>query len=58
MNINEQIAQALLESHPHDLIVIRQYAMWIRLRRKIQNTFYQKFHWVRPSRHRVHWIGR
>jgi len=46
MNIDELIAQAVSESHPHDLLIIRRYIAWVKLRRKIHNTFYARVHWV------------
>lgn len=50
MNIDERIAQAVLESHPHDLVTIRRYIAWVKFRRKIHNAFYAPGrHWVRPN---------
>lgn len=49
MNIDEQIAQAVAESHPHDLPTIRRYIAWVKFRRKIHNTFYARVHWIKPD---------
>lgn len=57
MDINEEIFLALLESHPDDLKVIKQYVRWVKVRRVIHDIFYKSAHWVRSGR-RVHWVGR
>lgn len=50
MSIDEQIAQAVAESHPHDLSTIRHYIAWVKFRRKIHSTFYDPdVHWIRPD---------
>lgn len=50
------IHAALLQSHPADLRLIAQYILWVKLRRRIHNYFYQRpAHWVAPAR-TVHWI--
>lgn len=53
----DEFINALDQSHSDDLPVIRNYIKWVSFRRKITNTFYQKFHWVKPTP-RIHWIGR
>jgi hypothetical protein len=58
MNTDEKIRQALQETYPNDLPDIKQYVMWLRIRRAINNFFYPiSAHWIQPSR-RVHWVGK
>lgn len=51
----EDIIAALASSHPADLVKIRRYVAWIRLRRQIDRHFYIRAHWV-DAPARVHWI--
>lgn len=47
MNIDELIAKAIAESHPHDLSAIRQYIAWVKIRRQIHDAFYKPVHWMK-----------
>lgn len=55
MDINEQLAQAIYESHPEDLQTIRKYIAWVKLRRKVHHAFYPSVHWIASER-KYHWI--
>jgi len=60
--MNDEIRRALIEVHDDDLKVIRQYISWVRIRRRITDRFYTKYHWVGPSSGRApapafHWVG-
>ena len=58
MSIDDLIYQALLETHANDLTIIRQYARWLKIRRRVNQVFYDlPAHWVKPFR-RFHWLGR
>jgi hypothetical protein len=50
---------ALQQAHPDDLKVIQRYIAWVKLRRRIHDTFYQKpVHWVDTTRRiqSAHWV--
>lgn len=57
MNIDDKIFRAILDAHPDDLPLIKQYANWIRVRRIVNNIFYFETYWMKPAEIRVHWIG-
>jgi hypothetical protein len=58
----EDIIAALASAHPADLVNIRHYIAWIKIRRRVNNHFYFQAHWItRPASQlqecRVHWVG-
>lgn len=53
----DEFRNALGQSHSDDLATIRHYIKWVMFRRKITDSFYQRFHWVKPTK-RIHWVGR
>lgn len=61
MDIDELIAQELLDAHPSDLEVIRKYVAWVKFRRQMNRMFYPAAHWLLPApkpKPAVHWVGR
>ena len=58
MDLLNQLYQALRESDPADLPMIRNYIAWVRVRRQVHHFFYLRAHWVqRPqSPARAHWL--
>jgi hypothetical protein len=63
MGIDEQIAQAIFESHSNDLLAIRKYIAWVKFRRTVHHAFYKPPHWVSPvllakPKQTAHWVGR
>lgn len=61
MDIDEQIAQAVFESHYEDLSTIRKYIAWVKLRRKVHHWFYPSVHWIgagsKTNTQYGHWVG-
>jgi len=57
--MNPQIKAALEQAHPDDLNTIRYYIAWVKLRRRVHDSFYEKpVHWVRTTRRiqSAHWL--
>ena len=54
MSMDEIIA-ALLKTHRADLLNIRRYIAWMKIRRKVNNHFYLSAHWVGSGK-KHHWI--
>jgi hypothetical protein len=46
MTILEEIYAALLLARPDDLTEVRRYIEWIRIRRRVNDRFYFRAHWV------------
>jgi len=60
MHIDDLIYRALLETHADDMTIIRRYVQWLKVRRHVNQFFYDlglRVHWVKPSR-RYHWVGK
>jgi hypothetical protein len=66
MTILDEIYAALLASDSADLPAIKKYVTWVQFRRRVNNHFYTRAHWIqrpaidlcRPASFRgsAHWI--
>lgn len=55
---DDELYQALFQSHFEDMKKIRNYVKWVKFRRAIHNMFYFQAHWVHSSTQQAHWVGR
>lgn len=51
----DKVRAALRGTHPDDRRYVRNYALWVHVRRQVHKAFYFQAHWVRPSRS-AHWV--
>lgn len=56
MNIIEEIRAALLLATPNDLDMYLRYLQWMMVRRKINDRFFFRAHWIQGPKKVYHWL--